>query len=457
MTIYIEKSGTDINTDYTEKGIEDNGIDYNPSGPDVDCKFLREPDWNAWIYDLGITLTEADDFWGRIDFKTSLYQNSSKAKISIFGFFDSSADGITNTVTSEIQHQNASTQYLIALIFDGGSSPHVGTIPNPNLTDYTEYYTTISWDSTAKKLTVKVYDSGDNLLATSTLNYAGSFSVDSFGISNRNNASSSGYTIAWEVTYFKCNSGTTEELAPDPPDSVTATYIADDNIKVDWSDSNPSIDGFQIERKDDVGSWSLVHTAGSSDSTWYDTTTASNKRYQYRIRGYIGIAYSDYTESNYVYTTPAPPSNFTLTNGSIVLDWTDDATWEQGFQIQKRIFGDEWEDLVTLNEDVETYTDNITVVQGIGYEYRIRSYRTFPNALYSDWVSQALIYSVTGAVVYLTDQNGDVEYLYPISVKLKISQNASSELTLALKNPAGLGSAKVKEADMITIKIEFSK
>src|SRR5439155_1967309 len=75
-----------------------------------------------------------------------------------------------------------------------------------------------------------------------------------------------------------------------------------------------------------TGTWSRVGVAGSTITTYTDTTVSANTTYAYHVRAINGIGASDW--SNLVTVTTAPPtapSNLTATAVSdtqLTLTWT---------------------------------------------------------------------------------------------------------------------------------------
>ena len=92
---------------------------------------------------------------------------------------------------------------------------------------------------------------------------------------------------------------------------------------------------------------------------------------------------------------PNPPRNFTANKvdntTDIQLDWTDTSNNEDGFLIERSIDSAEFEQVASINADIETFTDS-AIIEGAGiYEYRVYSYKldnsnTF-YSIYSDTVS----------------------------------------------------------------------
>lgn len=232
MTIYVDKSGVDLNTDVTEKGDEDNSFTYNASGtisglPCVDSKWHREIMWNAWLYTLGVILTQADSFFLRFNFTTPVNYNRTGVNPFVnFGIFDNArvTDGHDSVIAQidEVFDDTWGIVYEEDATFHGDWNAAFG---KPTLS--TAYYYTVIHDAATDTLTFKLYlSAGDALQDTRTLVTTGwLWSCDMVGISATYNATGGVYDNPWEVTHIKANSGTTEEFAGGTPAKKVMAWL----------------------------------------------------------------------------------------------------------------------------------------------------------------------------------------------------------------------------------------
>ena len=71
--------------------------------------------------------------------------------------------------------------------------------------------------------------------------------------------------------------------------------ISPTEIKINWIDTNLNVTGFEIERSDNGGAFSLIHTALSTDTSYNDTGLSTGDTFVYRIRTVNGLDKSLYS------------------------------------------------------------------------------------------------------------------------------------------------------------------
>ena len=313
-------------------------------------------------------------------------------------------------------------------------------------------------DTGGANATVRGFQYGLTETPTWTVNESGSFGTGAFSIGTGLLEPDTTYhyrayaTNPIDTSYGDWESFTTPEL--NAPGFLTTTRIFDTQMDLTWGDPGYSGDGFEIQRQVDEGSYQALITVAPAPNTYSDTTTLVNKRYRYRVRTYDGSKYSTWTESDYTYTTPAAPSGIAMSRGSIVLNWVDNATWEQGFEIQ-RLDGGSWVALATVAAGVITYTDT-TAVLGDVYQYRVRAYRLTPIPLYSAWLtSGSFLYTNAGISIKVIDNQGTETYVNPSKVSARLSENAAVEITIEFDNADGLKTDIIRSEDTVEIESNY--
>lgn len=135
------------------------------------------------------------------------------------------------------------------------------------------------------------------------------------------------------------------------------------------------------------------------------------------------------------YTLLNAPSNLSATpSGSQVgLSWTDNATNEDGFKIERSTDGGAFLQITTVNVNVTAYTDTGSTANH-SYAYRVRAYNTAGNSAYSNTAS-AHTYTTPAAPTDLTATNPSGN-----NIDLQWVDNATDETAYHVERKIGTGS-----------------
>ncbi|MDO8519741.1 MAG: DUF4215 domain-containing protein, partial [Deltaproteobacteria bacterium] len=163
------------------------------------------------------------------------------------------------------------------------------------------------------------------------------------------------------------------------PTGLLAISTSSTSVNLAWADYFNYETGFKIERKTGAGVFiQIIQTAANAISYTDNTGLTPGTGYIYRIRATNLAGDSAYSAVVSVTTSaptaPAAPSAFTATptRTSIVLTWTDNATNESSFVIQRKTSTTSYSPLTTLPVDTITYT-NIGLPPSTRYYYRIKA------------------------------------------------------------------------------------
>lgn len=178
---------------------------------------------------------------------------------------------------------------------------------------------------------------------------------------------------------------------PNAPSGVSVTRNSNTKNTVTWT-RNPTTprpySKQYIERSVDGGTWTQLAELTASATSYADTTTAANHRYQYRVRAYNSAGYSGYGTSATSYNTPSAPGSCTNTRNS---DTQNTVTWTHGsnntglysgHKIERRVNGGTWTQIATVGATATSYTDSSTSANNY-YAYRVRSYNAAGNSGYA--------------------------------------------------------------------------
>lgn len=178
---------------------------------------------------------------------------------------------------------------------------------------------------------------------------------------------------------------------PSVPNDLTATAQSSESILLTWSSNsdNSNASSYVIQRsQNDASNYQAIDTV-SSDNTQYESVGLNESTtYYYRIFVFNtagqGTSNADFATTNDI---PRAPINLQATATSINqidLTWQDVSSAETGFIIERRrqLFGNDFVVLDSVAANETSFRD--TDVEGnIIYEYRVQSYNTSGNSLYS--------------------------------------------------------------------------
>ena len=184
---------------------------------------------------------------------------------------------------------------------------------------------------------------------------------------------------------------TTPILTPAAPTNLQVDSTTLDSVTLSWDDNAVNETGFFVERgASSGGPFTTVATLGLDEVTYTEDELSTGMDYYYRVCSFNAGGNSSY--SGVVLATTlgvAAPTGLqvdTTTLDSVTLSWTDNATDETGFYVERSaLSAGPFTTVATLGQDVETYTQS-SLGSGTYYYYRLCSYNTDGDSSYSDFV-----------------------------------------------------------------------
>ncbi|MBI5142241.1 MAG: DUF2341 domain-containing protein [Nitrospirae bacterium] len=127
----------------------------------------------------------------------------------------------------------------------------------------------------------------------------------------------------------------------------------------------------------------------SSTGHYSDSGLQASTTYCYRIRSYKSASCAWpllYTGTVCNLTRPDGPSGLAATpinSRMIRLNWIDNASDEDGFMIEVKLWNGRFKQIATVGPNVTTFTDTMSIEPGKEHRYRVRSYRGSDTSQYS--------------------------------------------------------------------------
>ena len=184
--------------------------------------------------------------------------------------------------------------------------------------------------------------------------------------------------------------------------SVTGT-----TVNVSWTDASLVETEYRVERSSNGGtSYSLVATTAADASSYADTNRPDGT-YKYRVaavRSSSPFGQSEWTTQPGTVTVasvPAAPTGLSVsgvTNTRLDLSWSDIASNETGYVIERRLMpSGSFSQIAAIAANEVSYRDN-TIQESRQYEYRVAATNAAGTSAYSNTVS---VWTVPNAPTFL--------------------------------------------------------
>ena len=191
------------------------------------------------------------------------------------------------------------------------------------------------------------------------------------------------------------------------PTNFELEQIAQDSIRLTWSDNSIGELNFKIDRRIEGEEWIENHKIIEENKEQY--IDFNNKLFApcyYRISANSGNSNSTYVEE-YLHAFN-PPSNLIATpqqdNVAILLEWDDNSNYEIGSIIERKIENEEFVLLDSVNQNINTYIDN-NIEEFTKYYYRIYGFNQEFQTNYSN-IANATWYN---GIIYVPDYFDEIQ------------------------------------------------
>lgn len=238
--------------------------------------------------------------------------------------------------------------------------------------------------------------------------------------------------------YFKVRAKTTINRSPfsnvaqgkpglNAPTNLQAAFPTDTKARLTWVDNTAYETGFEIEMSSDRTNYSVVKTVNSNTTTTeIDAIYFTNVTYSFRVRAKTVNNYSNYSnvaENKPILNTPANLVVTFISDTKARLTWTDNTTFETGFEIERDANSANFIIVKTVDANVTTADIDDNYRFGIPYTFRIRA-KTNNN--YSSY-SSPVICGLNPRVPELTSPlNNSINQSMFLSLTWSVSSGAAS-------------------------------
>jgi titin len=175
---------------------------------------------------------------------------------------------------------------------------------------------------------------------------------------------------------------------PDAPSDLTVDSTTLTSITISWTDNSSDEQGFQIERREEGGTFAQVGYVEADTTEYLDTGLEAGTTYHYRVRAVNAHGNSDYTNEATGTTLdvvpPEAPANLEATavsSSQINLSW-DGVDYTTGYKLERKGGGD-WALLTMLGASATTFADT-GLDPGTSFQYRVQARNMFGDSDYSN-------------------------------------------------------------------------
>ena len=232
-----------------------------------------------------------------------------------------------------------------------------------------------------------------------------------------------------------CNCHNTDPNAlPAAPSNLVATAVSSTQINLTWTDNATNETGFTIQRATNAAFTNGLNTItlnAANQTVYINTGRQPNTTYYYRVRAFNAVGPSAWSNVASAFTavpgSPAAPSNLTATafsKAQINLAWTDNATNETGFTIQRSTsINFTGTTTITLNTVNQTSYSDTGRQPNTTYYYRVRAFNAIGPSAWSNTASATTLALVPPAA----PSNLAATAFSPSQINLTWTDNANNE------------------------------
>jgi len=257
------------------------------------------------------------------------------------------------------------------------------------------------------------------------------------------------------------DSKTASTIIPATPSALSLQSVSQNQVSLSWTDNATNETGFKVERKQGTsGSYTVLALLPANTTTYSDTRVTAGITYIYRIHAYNRSGNSSYTNQTTASvpgvtpTLPAAPVSLIATaisSSQVDLIWTDKATDEAGFRVERKIGATGvYSVITTLTVNVSSYSD-ISVAVGQNYIYRVLAFNSSGDSSYSNEASVN-----TAGVIPVAPTLLSAKALSAVQIDLSWTDNSNSEIGFYIDRKKGAAGTYTRIATLNTNVTSYS-
>jgi Fibronectin type III domain len=178
----------------------------------------------------------------------------------------------------------------------------------------------------------------------------------------------------------RCVDGACVALQPNPPplapENLAARALDDRSVSLTWTNTDPAVTDFEIERTPEDGEVDEVELIPAPDSPTGATDSfglQAGVTYIYRVRALLGEERSEFSDTSSATVFPAAPVALVATAVSIDqidLSWTNASAIETEYSVEHRVPGGVFAEIIPGPGAATTFSHR-GLDEGTTHEYRV--------------------------------------------------------------------------------------
>ena len=181
---------------------------------------------------------------------------------------------------------------------------------------------------------------------------------------------------------------------PAAPSDGNATALSPTQSRLSWRDNADNETGYEVERSNDGITYEAPVPLAANATSFTEAGLNPSTQYWYRVTAFNNAGDSGSLGLTVMTSAPLPPppgapTGLTATavsKGQITIRWTDTASNEEGFKIERSSNGTTFTQIATIAADLTTFTNSGLAANKL-YYYRVRAYNAGGNSAYSNTAS----------------------------------------------------------------------
>jgi hypothetical protein len=242
------------------------------------------------------------------------------------------------------------------------------------------------------------------------------------------------------------NEATATTILPAAPTALTALSASSSSIQLQWTDNAANENGYSIESCTGLGcsNFAPLNTVATDVTSYLHEGTVTDQFYSYRVRAFNNAGVSPYSnradESTFLPLAPSGLSATTTSGSSIQVAWTDNASNEHGFRIERCVSSPSCADfalLTTVPPNTTSYAD-LDVSINNTYRYRVRAFNGIGSSAYTN-------IGTANTILPADPTDLEAETFSATRIDLSWSDNSNNEQGFRIERCAGVGCSDFTE------------